>query len=200
MNFIWKKVTTSKSKYKPADFAAVKKQFLNDMVSIVTMEEIPPELICNWDKMGIHLVPVSPRTMEQAGSKWIEISGISSKQQITAVFCGSLIFLPVQLIYQGKTSRCNPTFDWFSRQAHYPFSSILVNWGVSDPIHWWEIILPYAKRQRDAFGDTTAVLVIMDNFKGQISDFINSLLEANNIQQPVDYTLLAIATYSYLCL
>ena len=45
-----------------------------------------------------------------------------------------------------------------------------------------EIILPYVKRQRDAFDDTTAALVIMDNFKGQITDSINSLLEANNIQ------------------
>ena len=45
-----------------------------------------------------------------------------------------------------------------------------------------EIILPYVKRQRDAFDDTTAALVIMDNFKGQITDSVNSLLEANNIQ------------------
>ena len=99
MNFVRRKATTSKSKYKPADFAAVKEQFLNDVVSIVTMEEIPPELILNWDQTSIHLVPVSPWTMEQAGSKRVEINGISSKQQITAVFCGSLTgdFLPVQL-------------------------------------------------------------------------------------------------------
>ena len=45
-----------------------------------------------------------------------------------------------------------------------------------------EIILPYVKRQRDAFDDTTAALVIIDNFKGQITDSVNSLLEANNIQ------------------
>jgi hypothetical protein len=44
-----------------------------------------------------------------------------------------------------------------------------------------EIILPYVKRQRDVFDDTTAALVIIDNFKGQITDSVNSLLEANNI-------------------
>ena len=183
MNFVRRKATTSKSKYKPADFAAVKEQFLNDVVSIVTMEEIPPELILNWDQTGIHLVPVSPWTMEQAGSKRVEINGISSKQQITAVFCGSLTgdFLPVQLIYQGKTSRCHPTFDFPD------------NWHIThSPRHWSteetmiqyidEIILPYVKRQRDAFDDTTAALVIMDNFKGQITDSVNSLLESNNIQ------------------
>ena len=69
MNFVRRKATTSKSKYKPADFAKVKEQFLNDVVSIVTVEGIPPELVLNWDQTGIHLVPVSPWTMEQAGSK-----------------------------------------------------------------------------------------------------------------------------------
>ena len=45
-----------------------------------------------------------------------------------------------------------------------------------------EIILLYVERQRDALeDDTAAALVIMDNFKGQITDSVNSLLEANNI-------------------
>ena len=114
MNFVQRKATTSKSKYKPADFAEVKEQFLSDMVSIVTMEEIPPELVLNWDQTGIHLVPVFPWTMEQTGSKRVKINGITSKQQITAVFCGSLTrdVLPVQLIYQGKTSCCHPAFNF----------------------------------------------------------------------------------------
>ena len=90
MNFVQRKATTSKSKYKPADFAKIKEQFLNDVVSTVTMEEIPPELLLNWDQTGIYLVPVSLWTMEQAGSKRVEINRISSKQQITAVVCGSL--------------------------------------------------------------------------------------------------------------
>ena len=65
------------------------------------MEEIPPELILNWDQTGIHLVPASAWTMELAGSKRVEISGVDNKQQITAIFCGLLTgdFLPLQLIY-----------------------------------------------------------------------------------------------------
>ena len=77
---------TSKSKYKPADYAEVKGRFLTDMVSVVTMEEILTELMLNWDQTGIHLVPVSPWTMDQAGSKRVGISCISSKQQITTIF------------------------------------------------------------------------------------------------------------------
>jgi hypothetical protein len=55
------------------------------------------------------------------GSKHVEIQGLTDKSQITGVFCGTLLgeFLPIQLIYGGKTPGCLPySFpkDW---QATY---------------------------------------------------------------------------------
>ena len=45
-----------------------------------------------------------------------------------------------------------------------------------------KIIVPYIEAQRDALGDSEqSALVIMDNFKGQVTLAINELLEANNI-------------------
>ena len=45
-----------------------------------------------------------------------------------------------------------------------------------------KIIVPYIEAQRDALGDSEqSALVIMDNFKGQVTPAINELLEANNI-------------------
>ena len=41
------------------------------------MEEVPPELIINWDHTGISIVPGSAWTMEVKGSKRVEIVGIS---------------------------------------------------------------------------------------------------------------------------
>ena len=54
-----------------------------------------------------------PWTMEE-GAKRVEILAIDDKRQITAVFCGSMTgeFLPLQLIYEGKTNRCLPQFDF----------------------------------------------------------------------------------------
>ena len=106
--------------------------------------------------------------MEQAGSERVEINGITSKQQITAVFCGSLTgdFLPVQLIYQGKTSHCHPPFDFpFPDGWHITHS--LRHWSTEETMIQYieEIVIPYVKRQREAFDDTTTALVIMDNFK-----------------------------------
>ena len=94
------------------------------MKSVVTVEEIPDELILHWDQTGIHLVPTSSWTLERQGSKRVEIT---YKRQITAVFCGSLRgdFLPIQGIYKGKTLRCHPLF------------SFPQNWLVShSPKHW----------------------------------------------------------------
>ena len=78
------------------------------------MEEIPPGLILNWDQTGIRLVPSSLWTMEQRGVKRVEMVDQNDYRQITAVFCGSLQgdFLPVQVIYTGKTTKCHPHFEF----------------------------------------------------------------------------------------
>ena len=181
MKFVRRKATTSKSRYTPSDFAKLKQEFLDEVASTVTMEEIPPELILNWDQTGIHLVPAGAWTMDQDGSKRVEITGVNDKRQITAVFCGTMIgdFLPIQVIYQGKTDHCHP---------HYKFPN---DWHVAhSPKHWSteetmvqyieEIIVPYVESTRDTVGDKPA-LVIMDNFKGQKTSSINQILEDHNI-------------------
>ena len=51
--------------------------------------------------------------MDKEGSKPVEITGANDKWKITAVFCGTLSgdFLPLQLIYKGKTACCHPRFN-----------------------------------------------------------------------------------------
>ena len=55
MKFVRRKATTLKSKYSPADFDDVKKRFLDEVCEVVEMEEIPPELILNWDQTPLGL-------------------------------------------------------------------------------------------------------------------------------------------------
>ena len=95
----------SKSKILPHDFLYIKEQFLIDIKSVVKMEDIPDELIFNWDQTAMKLVPSASWTMEKRGTKRVEISGIDDKRQITAVFACSMAgeFLPLQLIYKGTT-------------------------------------------------------------------------------------------------
>lgn len=126
MNFVKRKGTT-KGKLTVADFEEKKQQFLLDVKAVVELEEIPGALVINWDQTGLNYVPVSNWTMAREGSKRIEITGLNDKRQITAVFGGSLSgdFLPVQLVYQGKTQKCLPTVS-------FPDS-----WDVTmTPNHW----------------------------------------------------------------
>ncbi len=85
-------------------------KFLQEIIDIFTMENIPPDLIINWDQIGLYLVPSTNWTMAKKRSTRIPICGLQDKRMITGVFCGSLIgeFLPPQLIYGGKTNRCHP--------------------------------------------------------------------------------------------
>ena len=63
----------AKSKHAPVDFAAVKRAFLDDVIAVATKEDIPPELMLNWNQTGIHLVSASTWTMDKEGSKQVEI-------------------------------------------------------------------------------------------------------------------------------
>ena len=103
-----KRRANTKAKVSVEDFQTLKEQFLLDIKNVVSLDDIPPALIVNWDQTGINCVPVSSWTMESEGSKRVELVEKDDKRQITAVFGCSLIghFLPPQLIYQGKTTRC----------------------------------------------------------------------------------------------
>lgn len=123
--FVKRKAATS-AKVDPS-FAELKKQYLLDIKVVVEMAKVLAELVFNWDHTSTNIVPGSQWTMEEKGSKRVEVAGLNDKRQITAVFCASLTgeFLPVQLIYQGKTQACLP---------RYVFTG---NWNVTyTPNHW----------------------------------------------------------------
>lgn len=54
--------------------------------NVIVMDEVPAELVINWDQTDLNYVPVSQRTMQQEGAKRIEIVGKDDKYQITVVF------------------------------------------------------------------------------------------------------------------
>ena len=118
-----------KSKHSIADFTQLKQQFLADVVTTVEMEEIPAELILNWDQTGVKIVPPSTWTMDAKGSKRVEMAGVNDNRPITAALCGSLTgdFLPVG---PGHLSRENQLLSSplsvNSSLGYYPFTKELV--------------------------------------------------------------------------
>ena len=98
MNFVKRKATTKKPKFTVSNFEELKDQFLMDIKAIALMENIPDEMIVNWDQTAIKYIPLSNWTMAKEGSKHVEVVGIGDKCQITATFAASLSgnFLLVQ--------------------------------------------------------------------------------------------------------
>ena len=122
--FCAKKATTAKSKETKADFAEKKLSFLADVAATVTMEEVPPELILNWDQTGIIIVPCSTWTMNQRGAKRVKMIGTSNKRQITAVFCDTLTgdFMPMQVYLQGQDLTLPHSFHLPIGMAYHPLT------------------------------------------------------------------------------
>ena len=183
MGFVQRKGTTAKSKGTDTDFALLKESFLKDVATVVCMEEVPMELILNWDQTGLNIVPSSSWTMDQKGVSRVELIGMKDKRQIMAVFCVNLVgdFLPLQLIYQGKTERCHPKFK-FPPEWHITHTP--KHWSNEETMLQYieRIIVPYVERIReDSYNEETPALVIMDNFKGQITLSVRNVLDENNI-------------------
>ena len=67
--------------------------------------DIPKELIVNLDQTPLSYVSPFKYTFSVKGVKTVPIKGIDDKRQITATFAVSMSgeFLPIQVIYEGKT-------------------------------------------------------------------------------------------------
>lgn len=164
----------------------MKEQFLFDVKTIVEIEEIPHDLVINWDQTGIHYIPVSSWTMEKEGAKRVEIAGVDDKRQITAVFAASLAgdFLPVQLIYKGTTPRCLPTVT-FPQDWHTTFSSN--HWANESTMVDYvdKILVPYINEKRSELKlePEYPALVLFDQFKGQMTEGVLKKLDENHIHR-----------------
>ena len=183
MNLVKRKGTT-KIKVLPSDFEKLKKQFLSDIRSIVAMEDIPKELIINWDQTGMKYVPVSNWTFEEKGTKRIEIAGLDDKRQITVLLSCTMDgnLLPTQVIYAGKTPACLPKdgipTDWYLTYSENHWANEHTMMGY---LH--NILLPYVNTTRvDLKLDKThPAVVIFDTFRGQTTQAFLDTLEENNI-------------------
>ena len=184
MNFVKRKATTKKPKFTIANFEELKSQFLMDIKAVVTMEDVPEDMIVNWDQTAIKYIPLSNWTMAKEGSKRVEVVGIDDKRQITATFAASLSgnFLPVEMVYEGKTTKCHPA-------VKFP-----EGWHVTHtPNHWCNedtmveyittVIVPYMNEKRRHLGldPKHTGLVILDEFKGQTTEKVLKLLSANDL-------------------
>ena len=75
MKFVKRKATNKKSAITESNFDEIKDNFLMDIKAVVIMEEVPDDMILNWDQTAIKYIPVSKWTKAAKGSKRIELIG-----------------------------------------------------------------------------------------------------------------------------
>ena len=161
-----KRKGTNAGKISLTHFEEVKEYFLADIKAEVLMNDIPDELIINWDQNPLHIIPTGDWTMHQAGEKIIPIANIDDKRQITAVLAVSLTgtYLSPQLIYQGKTERCHPQFN-----------AVPDGWDIWHSTNHWsneetmkryitKVIVPFVQKKRKELilAESHPALVIYD--------------------------------------
>ena len=111
--------------------------------------------------------------MAKEGSKRVKIIGIDDKSLITAVFSGTLAgdFLPPQLIYQGKTTKCLPSVD-FPQDWHVTYSEN--HWANEATMvdYLEKILFPYIEKKRHELQlhEDYPALVLFNQFRGQCTE------------------------------
>ncbi len=197
--------TTSRPPVPRGLYEECKRQFLGDILEIKTKYNIPAQLILNSDQTPSSYVSVGKKTMAARGSKSVPIKGLTDKRNITLNFVISLSgeFLPIQIIYGGKTKASLP------RGVVFPKEFCV----TQNPKHWSneletinlidEIVNPYivAKRSELKLPDTQKALMVWDMFKAQMTDKVKDKLKGLNIElvlvpanmthffQPLDLTV-----------
>ena len=111
----------------------------------VEKHSIPHSLILNTDQTPSKYVPSARYTLAQKNSKEVPVAGGADKRTITATFVEKLDskFLPMQLIYGGKTKQSLPKIIE-------------------------EVVVPYVDKVRAELDDPIQpALLIWDDFRGQ---------------------------------
>ena len=183
IGYVKRKASTS-AKVEPSNFEEMKEQYLLDIQAAVDIADIPMDLVLNWDHTGVNIVPGSQWTMAEKGAKRVECAGVDDKWQITIVVCGTAsgVFLPFQVIYKGKTPACLPRFvfpaDWNVTFTENHWSN---EEKTLEYIH--KVILPFIQKKRNDLKLPVdhGALVIYDEFRGQLTDAVHLLLDANHI-------------------
>ena len=145
----------------------MKTQFLFDIETFTSFEEIPKSLVFNWDQTAIKYVPVLDWTMDKKGTKKVRLD---DKHQITTVFAATMArdFLLPQLIYKGTTHACLPANkspdSWHVIYTHN-------QWCNEDTVKLYieRIIMPFIRKKKDELKlpNSQRALCIIDGLKAQ---------------------------------
>ena len=197
--------TTSRPPVPQGLYDECRNHYLREVDETIKKYVIPPELVLNSDQTPSSYISVGKSTMASRGAKSVAIKGLTDKRNITLNFVVSLSgeFLPMQIIYGGKTKASQP------RGVTFPTGFCV----TQNSKHWSNeqetlklidnIINPYVidKRADLHLPETQKALIVWDVFKGQMTQRVKDRLTSLNLElvpvpanmthffQPLDLTV-----------
>ena len=149
MDFVRRAGTTGKVKIPSGAKKEAKLTFLHEIVNNVEKFQILSLSVLNLDQTISKYVSMGKTVMTEKGLNCVPISSLSDKKQMTETFTITVNgkFLPMQLIYGGKTNQSLPKFEFpvgFSLSANPKHCS-----NTAESIKLIkEIIIPYIEKER----------------------------------------------------
>ena len=119
MEWVKRKGTTGKVEPSEKFLQEEKFSYQCEISRIILNRDIPLDLVLNLDQTTLSYVSPGKYTFCLKGTTTAPIKAVDDKRRITATstVSASGVFLPIQLIYQGKTKRCLPNFK-FPKECH----------------------------------------------------------------------------------
>ena len=184
MGFKRRLATTGKVSISPELHQEIQEAYLYSFVEKIEENDIPASLVLNLDQTPSKFVPDCNKTLAKKESKTVSIAGSADKRMITATFVITLNgdFLPIQLIYGGKTKKSIPAVkfpDEFHVTANHKHYS-----NEKESLEMMrKIIIPYVEeeRRRQHLSNSHPAVLIMDVLKGKMTDAVKKVLKENRI-------------------
>ena len=196
---------TAKIPSAPAILSETKLHFQQKLKDVQVLYNIPDELIIHFDQTPLAFVCSPNHTLDFQGNHSIPLVGKGKKKQITGTFAISMSgsFLPMQVMYEGKTQRCLPQGIEFPEGFDVTFTPN--QWSNEEKAleYVQKLIFPYIKRRKEEvkLEDNHKALLLFDVFNGQKTQAVIDLIDeytclpvfvppnVTHIFQPLDLAL-----------
>ena len=184
-NFSRRAGTTTRPPVPTGMYEECKLSFLTGIDKCIKKHKIPPEFVLNADQTPSSYVSVGRMTMAEKNSQSVPIKRLTDKRNISLTFVISLAgdFLPMQVVYQGKTKASLPRNFLFPKKCclpqnpkHYPNEEETLKLIDS-------IINSYLVQTRQQLNlpPTQKAILIWDVFRGQKTQRVLWKLASLNI-------------------
>ena len=149
----------------------------------MSKDKIPAEMVINWDLTPLQYIPAEKWTMEAEETSVVSIAGGADKKALSAIFTVTLSgeFLPMHLVYLGKTSQSLPKHIF---PTGFSLTKNPSYWSDEETMMLYinDVLEPYMTAKREELNQpTTPAIPIYDAFRAHTTNGIQQRLQELNV-------------------